>query len=218
MRGWSFERRLVAFGFLALAAPLVGCGGSSGPPNCGVEQPCGGDVVGSWTFAGACSNVSATNAELMVACPGARIGSSSVSLTGALTYNADLTYTATNWHETFSVTETLPLTCAGADMTACSDANGTVSDTQGGETITITTTCTGTTVCNCRLSGSLSLTSDAGSYYITGTTLDMTGPATSGTFPYCVEENRLHLIQLSTTMTTPMGQAVITSDIVAQKQ
>ena len=46
----------------------------------------------------------------------------------------------------------------------------------------------------------------------------MLGPATSGTFPYCVEENRLHLMQLSTTMTTPMGQAVITSDIVAQKQ
>ena len=46
MRGRSFERRLLAFGFLALAAPLVGCGGSSAPPNCGVEQPCGGDVVG----------------------------------------------------------------------------------------------------------------------------------------------------------------------------
>ena len=46
----------------------------------------------------------------------------------------------------------------------------------------------------------------------------MLGPGTSGTFPYCVEENRLHLMQLSATMTTPMGQAVITSDIVAQKQ
>ena len=57
-----------------------------------------------------------------------------------------------------------------------------------------------------------------GAYTIAGTTLDMAGPATSGTFPYCVEEKRLHLMELSATMTTPMGQAVITSDIVAQKQ
>src|SRR5439155_25225670 len=137
-----------------------GCGGSSNPPNCGAEQPCGGDVVGAWSFAGACSNVSATNAELMAACPGASIGGSSVSLTGALTYNADLTYTATNWHESFSVTETVPLTCAGA--TACSANNGTDSQTQDGLTVTITTTCTGTTVCTCRVSGNLSITSDAG--------------------------------------------------------
>ena len=107
--------------------------------------------------------MSATNAELMAACPGASIGSSSVSLTGTLTYNADLTYTATNWHESFSITETVPLTCAGT--TACSEGNGTDSETQDGETITVTTTCTGTTVCTCRVSGSLSITSDAGDYY-----------------------------------------------------
>jgi len=216
MNGRSFERRLLAFGVLALAVPLVGCGGSSGPPNCGAEQPCGGDVVGTWSLAGACSNVSAASAELMASCPGASIRGISVSLTGALTYNADLTYTATNWHELFSATETVPLTCAGA--TACSEGSGTDSQTQDGTTITITTTCTGTTVCTCRVSGELSITSDAGDYYITGTTLDMLGLSTSGAFPYCVEQNRLHLIQLSTTMTTPMGQAVITSDIVAQKQ
>jgi hypothetical protein len=216
MRGRSFERRALAFGFLALAAPLVGCGGSSAPPNCGVEQPCGGDVVGTWSLAGVCSNVSAANAELMASCPGASIGSSGVSLTGSLTYNADLTYTATNWHESFSITENVPLSCTGA--TACSEGSGTDSQTQDGVTITITTTCTGTTVCTCRVSGNLSITSDASTYYITGTTLDMLGTSTSGSFPYCVEENRLHLMQLSTTMTTPMGQAVITSDIVAQKQ
>jgi hypothetical protein len=216
MSGRWFETRWLAFGLLALAAPLVGCGGSSGPPNCGAEQPCGGDVVGAWSFAGVCSNVSAASAEAMAACPGASIGAASTSLTGLLTFNADQTYTASNWHETFSLTETVPLSCTGA--VTCADGNGTSSDTQNGETISVTSTCTGTTVCTCRLSGTLSLTSDVGNYYITGTTLDMVGPATSGTFPYCVEEKRLHLLALSTTMTTPMGQAVITSDIVAQKQ
>jgi hypothetical protein len=216
MHGRSLEKRVLAIGFLALVAPLVGCGGSSAPPNCGTEQPCGGDVVGAWSFAGACTNVAGENADLMAACPGASIGAAGISLTGLLTFNADQTYTASNWHETFSITETVPFSCTGA--AACSDGNGTTSETQDGVMITATTTCTGTTICTCRVSGNLSIASDAGSYYVTGTTLDMLGPATGGTFPYCVEENRLHLIQLSATMTTPMGQAVITSDIVAQKK
>jgi hypothetical protein len=201
-----------------LAAPLVGCGGSSAPPNCGIEQPCGGDVVGNWSFAGVCSNVAASSAEVMAICPGASIGGSSISLTGSLIFNADGTYTASNWHETFSLTETVPLSCAGGSTSSCAENNGTTTETQNGVSATVTTTCTGTTVCTCRLSGNLSIASDAGSYTIAGTTLDLLGPATSGTFPYCVEEKRLHLMELSATMTTPMGQAVITSDIVAQKQ
>ncbi len=218
MHGRSFEARTLALGLLVLAAPLVGCGGSSGPPNCGIEQPCGGDVVGAWSFAGVCSNVAASSAELMAICPGASIGGSSISLTGSLEFSAEEVYTASNWHETFSLTEIVPLSCAGTGITSCSQNDGTVTDTQNGVTITITTTCTGTTVCTCRLSGNLSIVTDVGYYTITGTTLDMLGPATTGTFPYCVEEKRLHLMALSTTMTTPMGQAVITSDIVAQRQ
>jgi hypothetical protein len=214
----SFETRSLALGLLVLAAPLGGCGGSSAPPNCGIEQPCGGDVVGAWNFAGVCSNVTAANAELMAICPGASIGGSSIALLGSLIFNADGTYTASNWHETFSLTETVPLSCAGAGATSCTENNGTTTDTQDGVKIAVTTACTGTTVCTCRLAGNLSIVSDTGAYTIAGTTLDMAGPATSGTFPYCVEEKRLHLMELSATMTTPMGQAVITSDIVAQKQ
>ena len=40
----------------------------------------------------------------------------------------------------------------------------------------------------------------------------MDGAATSTTLSYCVEENRLHLVQMNTTAT---GQSVIMSDIVA---
>ena len=108
--------------------------------------------------------------------------------------------------------------CAGKNAGGGSVGGPSTTDTQDGVKIAVSTACTGTTVCTCRLSGNLSIESDAGAYTIAGTTLDMAGPATSGTFPYCVEGNRLHLMQLSTTMTTPMGQAVITSDIVAQKQ
>ena len=215
MGGRTFARRLLALGLLTLAPAGAGCGGSSAPPNCGQEQPCGGDVVGAWSFLGACQNVKAASTDVMGVCPGASITSANTSLTGSLTFNSDLTYTASNWHETFTLTETVPLSCT--DGTACADGNGTSTDTNNGMTVSVTVNCTGTTVCNCRLSGTLSLTSDTGTYALSGTTLQMTGAATSGGFPYCVEENRLHLMQLSTTMTTPMGQAVITSDIVAQK-
>lgn len=216
MRGRSFERRLLGGGLVALAALFGGCGGSSGPPHCGAEQPCGGDVTGTWSLAGACSNVSAASAELAAACPGASLSGYAVSLRGMLTFNADQTYTASNWHETYAATETVPLSCT--EFATCGEGSGTVSDSSNGVSITIDTSCTGTTVCTCRISGTVSITSDLGNYYISGTTLDLTGAATSGPFPYCVEEGRLHLMQLSTTMTTPMGQAVITSDIVAEKQ
>ena len=57
-----------------------------------------------------------------------------------------------------------------------------------------------------------------GTYSIAGTTLTMSGASTSGDFSYCVEESRLHLVQVSTTMTTPTGQAVIKADVVLGKQ
>jgi hypothetical protein len=202
---------------VALALFTTGCGGGSGAAHCGTTQPCGGDVVAAWGFQGTCSNVAAASSDLAADCPGASISANSVALTGGLTFNADLTYTATNWHETFSGNEILPLSCA-TGVTSCADLGGTVSDSENGTTINITTTCTGTTVCSCRINGNLSVTSDVGTYTIAGTTMTMTGASTSGDFSYCVEESRLHLLQVSTTMTTPTGQAVIKADVVAGKQ
>ena len=195
-----------------------GCGGGGGsaPPNCGREQPCGGDIVGSWAFAGACVNVTAESQELAAGCPGASIGNVGVSLTGSLAFNADMTYTASNWHETFNFTETIPLSCAGG--TGCSDLNQNVTDNSNGGTRSVHATCTGTTTCVCRFSGAMALASEISTYTITGTTIDMAGAATSMSTPYCVEQDRLHLIELSTTMTGAAGQALILSDIVAQKQ
>ena len=133
-----------------------------------------------------------------------------VSLTGTFTFNADSTYTATNWREDFVATQTSPLSCTGE--TSCAAANGTESDTMSGSTMTITTSCTGTSTCTCRTNGLFIVSSDLGSWTAAGTTLTMDGPATATTLSYCVEENRLHLVQMNTTAT---GQSVITSDIVA---
>ena len=213
----TIARWLLVVGFVGLTAPLVGCGGSSAPPNCGKEQPCGGDVVGAWSFLGFCANLSVENQVLAAACPGSSISAFGVTLTGQLNYNADLTYTASNWHETFSATETVPLACTNG-ATSCAAMSGTTNDSSTGTTVTTTTTCTGTTVCTCHVSGNQTLTSETGTYYITGTTIDMSGTETSGTFPYCVEQSRLHLMRLTTPVNMPTGPEVIESDIVAMKQ
>lgn len=201
----------------ALALFTTGCGGSSAPAHCGTTQPCGGDVVGAWNFLGTCSNVAAASADLAATCPGESVTGNSVTLTGDLTFNTDLTYTATNWHETFSGTQIVPLSCA-TSVSSCAELSGTESDSTNGASVNITTTCTGSTVCSCRISGTLTVLSDVGTYAIAGTTLMLTGSSTSGNFSYCVEESRLHLMQLSTTMTTPTGEAVIKADVVAGKQ
>ena len=191
-----------------LGLSAAACGGSDvkPPPNCLQIAPCGGDVVGSWGFLGTCANVAAESADLQAVCPGARLTSSGAAITGSFAFSADGSYTATSWHETFAGSELLPLSCA--PVAECADLNQTTTDTSNGMTQTIITTCTGTTTCSCRFRGTFSVTSDFGSWYASGTTLDMFGGSTSGTFSYCVEEDRLHLLGLSST-----GRLV--SDIVA---
>ena len=205
----SAIRTMAAAAVMALAASAGGCGGGhSPPPNCLQVQPCGGDVVGNWSFLGTCSDVQAQSAELAASCPGAKINAAGVSLTGTLNFTAYATYTATNWHEFFVIAETVPLSCAGAAR--CTDRNGTETDTSNGSMVTVTTACSGTTTCACRVNGTLTLSSDSGSYTTAGTLLDMYGGTTSGLFDYCVEDNRLHLLNLTST-----GQVV--SDLVAQR-
>ena len=206
--------KMAAAAVLVLAAATGACGGGhSPPPNCLQLAPCGGDVVGTWTFIGTCTDIAAQSDSLAEFCPGAAINAFGVSLTGTFAFNADSTYTASNWHELFVATETIPLSCAGG--ATCAEGNGTETETMPGSTVTVTTTCTGTSTCTCRVNGMLELSSDAGTWTTSGTTLTMTGGATSSNLSYCVEENRLHMIKTSTTSTR---QTTRVSDIVAVRQ
>jgi len=208
----SAIRTMAAAVVVALAASTGACGGSSHtpPPNCLQVAPCGGDLVGTWTFIGTCTNVAALNDQLGDGCPGATFNAFGVALTGTFTFNADLTYTASNWREDFVIAETLPLMCQGG--ATCADGNGTQTDTTAGAMTTVTTTCTGTSTCTCRVNGRFIVSSDAGSWMTAGTNLTMYGTSTSTSLSYCVEEDRLHMIQTSTTAT---GQSASISDIVA---
>jgi hypothetical protein len=182
-----------------------GCGPGSGDkaPNCLQVQPCGGDVVGTWSFLGACTNAAAVadlSATLAADCPGAAASAVGVDVSGTVTYNADLTYSV-NGSETVSATETVPLACLG--VTTCAGATTSTAGT--------TVTCTGTTTCTCQIHGVHPIT-EAGTYTTSGTTQTTTSATSVDTNPYCVENNRLHLLDTAT-----MSQTIVL-DVVAQKQ
>ena len=193
---------------VAFAALVAGCGPSSGsstngPPGCLQAQPCGGDVVGTWNLLGACTSpafLTELNSQLQTACPGASVSAFNIDISGTVTYNADLTYSS-NVHETFTGTETIPLSCLG--FASCAAV---VSDSPDS-----TLTCTGTTTCTCQIGGSPA-GNESGTYSLSGTNLTMVGPDDTTTNTYCVQNGQLHLMETSETSGAVIG------DFVAQKQ
>jgi hypothetical protein len=198
------------------ALPMVGCGGGgqAAPASCLQVQPCGGDVVGTWSFVGACEDVDAENR--LSDC--SLLSGTSETLTGVLTFNADGTYTATNWHDAYAGTETSPLSCFGAPT--CTASNGTTTVTSNGETATATVNCTGTSTCVCHIAGTRTVNAASGSYSAASATLSVTGGPLPSGFAYCVEQNLLHLMRTVNVVTTnpPTDSNIILSDIVAQRR
>jgi hypothetical protein len=204
-----------------LVATGCGGGGQNVPATCLEAQPCGGDLVGTWSLLGACADVAAQTQEEQIDCAGATVNSDTATLSGSITFNADSTYASTNWREAFAASETLPLSCTN-NPTSCAANSGSASENANGITAALTTTCTGTSTCVCRISGNLSVASDSGSYAITQTVVAMTGGPTATTFSYCVDGDRLHLMQtvsiVSVTPTSSTETTLILSDIVAQRR
>jgi hypothetical protein len=201
---------------LALGAlPMVGCGGGqAAPSNCLLVQPCGGDVVGTWSFIETCADVASENG--LSSC--ALLSDVSDTLTGLLTFNADGTFTAANWHEPFARTVTTPLTCSGAS--SCTAGNGTTTESSNGVTVTQTADCTGTSTCVCHVTGTLDITTTSGSYSAGSASLSLSSSPFTWGFSYCVEGNRLHLTRTVNVISTnpPSDRNIILSDIVAQRQ
>ena len=188
---------------VALAGAGCGGGGNSAPPNCLQVQPCGGNVVGTWTLLGACYSAkfrTQISDNLAAVCPGASIDALDIDLSGTVTYNADLTYTS-SVHETIAATERIPLSCLG--FASCAEVTSASPES--------TLTCTGTTICTCHAAG-MPPGDETGTYTTSGTSLSMTDANSTSTDAYCVEQNRLHLIGLDDTTGEILG------DFVGQKQ
>jgi len=183
--------------FAAGLGIVIGCGGgatggSNGPGNCQVTNPCGGDLTGAWTATGVCMHRDYLTSLLMLmygqSCPaGAAItlGDASVTETGSITFAAD-----GSWSENVTAFANLafqvPASCLSG---SCTDFGVPFQPAGGG--------CSGSDVCACTVPEDLSRDASvySGTYVISGTSVQLTFNAgTTISQEYCVQGNELRLI------------------------
>jgi hypothetical protein len=195
----------------------AGCGGSGNapPPNCDQVQPCGGDLIGTWNILGGCANTVEETKELQSFCPGGAIRAFGMNMSGSITFNADLTFTRSDWKQTLVASETIPLSCvvgstSCAELAAQSSTSSQTSSTQ--------INCAGSSTCKCTVFDVETMPTDTGTYAVYTASLLVSGPLTGMSSQYCVEGTRLHMMQVSSTRTGPNLEAIVLSDIVAERQ
>ena len=188
-----FARTVSRAWLIGIFMGVTGCGGSSAAPpaSCLQVQPCGGDVVGTWRFLGACvADPSEITSAAPRPCTGFALNGVGLSTTGSITFNADLTYTARRWNTSSAANYSEPLSCAGTDDCAALDTDVRISDGSY-----LKTTCAGTSVCTCG-DTSLQVIDESGSYTTAGTELQLTGPLTTRNRTYCVAGTELHVVEV----------------------
>jgi hypothetical protein len=206
----------VAIGCGLIVLATFGCGGSGPAGSCGQVEPCGGDVVGTWTATSGCVNATyammSFESGLAGACPTATLSATKISVSGSMSLNSDLTYSSTGT-ETVSFSVNLPSSCTQGQ---CAALGAYLQSSLGAGS---SASCTGTSSCACSLTEQVN-DDDSGTYTTTGSTLTTTS-ATTGTSAqsYCVKDDTLHLVAVDTTMNMgPMGQATIDEDTTFTRQ
>jgi hypothetical protein len=179
--------RLVAVLFFTFVTAAGAAGCSSSAPSCSPTfTPCGGSLVGTWTYESACG----ASAVAMMQCPGASVDVAP-NVSGTYTFNADGTY-STNLTIEESGTETVPASCLGG-VTACAQLDATLNT--GGLTIALTS-CSGTASqsCTCTVSVSGTLT-QTGKYATAGNDFSVTPSGGAAGMPtgYCVAGSTLEI-------------------------
>ena len=213
-----------------VAGSLLGCGGahdvggSTGgimpaPQGCGTVDPCEGDLTGTWKVLGGCL----TPAEFDdPACPQATFQLTTLSYAGTMTFNPDMTYTATDFIENRAEIDTIPATCLGAPVQTCAEEDTSLKS----EVNTLSGTglssagCTGSSTCTCSVASADKVIGDSGSYSLDGNSLNFNSDIGGfDGFSYCVQNGLLHLMTVAITEdSTGVETMTVASDIVAQVQ
>ena len=173
---------------LALACLLLSIGGcDTSASSCSdTFTPCGGTLVGTWSFDTGC-NVS--NLATMT-CPSVT-STVSPAATGTYAFNGDGSYTLN-----LTVDETGSVVYPAACLSGISACSGLDSTTTAGA-LTLTTTCTGSVTSSCTCAASFTGTvMDTGTYTTAGTTFTTSSMITGQTSPaagYCVKGSQLQL-------------------------
>ena len=197
----------MALGLLVAA----GCAGDGG--SCGVFAACGGDVVGKWSLAQACTAAAATGSDHT--CPGAT-GTSSWQIAGSWTFGADLTY-STDSSMTRSESATFPpscLTMQGMTVT-CAQLDAELKAQIGGSLQSAS--CSGSSDCTCVVTYKPTAVSEDGTYTTAGNvmTRTRTGSGYGNRVDYCVKGKELDLASDSIVDMGMMGTMKVRSYVIA---
>ncbi|HXU04525.1 MAG TPA: hypothetical protein VN903_26365 [Polyangia bacterium] len=236
----------LAAGIAITGLAVVGCGGKGsaapdacsdgqacgdggppdgvGPATCGNVQPCGGDVIGNWTFVQECESpasfaAAAASFAAMAEqswCVGQSLVAIGPAASGSLLFSAEGTYSlALVFGGTLDIN--YPASCLAG--VSCDDATAGFQSQIADGTFPMpnvtSIACSGSSNCVCRAVVNVPR-SDTGTFSVSGTILTLTaagGGVTSKS--YCVADKALHI--LDTAMRTS-GQTDIDSDLVAMKQ
>ena len=164
--------------------------GDGGMVTCPAAMACGGALVGTWAIDTSCASF-----MLNSSCPQATAVTTTDSVHGTLTFNADMTYSE-NLALDLSVAITLPPACVQG-IAGCSSLNQSNIPLSGGSG-------TGMLTCNSNMSGGCACTysanpsvSNTGTYSIAGNNVTLDGNlfqfGTKVPAGYCVDGNRLRL-------------------------
>jgi hypothetical protein len=198
-------------------------GGDGALASCGQVEPCAGSLLGTWDLAGGCANQTAlmTSAD-STGCPTAGITVTGFSVSGSISFNADMTYSAADATGSFGYLEDVPYACLNGhscDQVSAAIAAQLQASPQPGLTLT-SCAVAGNDDCLCTFEVAVFSPGQAGTYTVSGSSLTTTSAtgavATIGT---CVQGAQLHLVSLDSTMSTgPMGAATISADVVANQR
>jgi hypothetical protein len=208
---------------VALVLVSTSCGSSgSGASNCGLVQPCGGDLTGTWKIVATCGTSStAADSFQDSQCPNAA-ASADLSITGMVSFNADKSY-ASDEMLAGSLTISLPTSCLtqnGTTSTCADETQMFQASIDAGGTPFSTASCAGTNGgCSCTLVTTPMMNSTAGTWSTAGTTFTIVSSAgKTSTTSYCVQGSYVHVISLDMTMPMgSMGTFKITEDVVVDR-
>jgi hypothetical protein len=188
----------------------AGAGAGSGG-SCPNAPSCGGDVVGNWTVSSTCIDSGTIN-EGTAECPGLSGRSEGFTISGTVSYKADLTYVA-NTTGTGHVVIDYPASCLTAQGITCAELSDGVM--ANNDPTFSSVSCVSVTLgCACTFVLAPTPSMETGTYSTSGGVLteqasDATSPDLSA---YCVNGNTL---TLSPSM---MGGGDVTGTITLTKQ
>ena len=183
---------------------------------CGQVSACGGDLTGTWTITSGCltsAGVKDAESGATGSCSGLTVAVTNISVSGTVTFNADMTYTFASLQEQSTLTLNAPASCVGSG--SCSALASALESTGD----VASATCSGTSGCSCTAMQTPQTETESGTYSVSGstvTTVPSTGTASST--PFCVQGSVLHLLDTSTMSMGAMGQATIDEDTIGIKQ